>query len=185
MKNLENALIRQFGFLRYIGYEFIEEEDAFTLHLRPSAEKEWHTESVTDIHVGRDGYYTEMAFYVSKDDFSEHECFLFANKYNEGPSPVKLHIADAEDSFAIVGTMPNVCGTDPDFELDMQMPFEDALSFAEEIQLSVFYLQAYMDTVLWDFTGEEEIPEGEEAEDAEDAEAVALREANENGEAAE
>ena len=165
MKNLQNALVEQFGFFEYIGYEFAEEADGFLLHLRPSYEKEWHTELVTDIHVAGDGYYTEMCFYIDKEDTSEEECFLFANKYNEGSSPVKLHVADAEDSYAIVGTMPNVCGIDPDFSLDLSMmPKEDAAALAEEIQLSVFYLQAYMNTVLSDFTGEEEIPEEEYTE---------------------
>ncbi len=159
MKNIKEALLRSFGFLRYIGYEFTEEEELLHLHLRPSAEEEWHTEQVTDIYVSGDGYYSEMAFYVSKEDFELSDCFLFVNKYNEGPFPVKLHVAEDEDSFAIVGTMPNVCGMDPDFVLDLDMKKDEAMALAEEIQLSVYYLKAYMDTVLWDFTGEEEIPE--------------------------
>lgn len=163
MKILEEALIRQFGFFRYIGYAFTEEENGFTLHLRPSHEKEWFTELSTDIHVSTEGFYTEMVFYIDKEDLSESDGFWLLNKFNEGASPVKLHMLDAEDSYAVVGTMPNVCGVDPEFSLDLTMGEEEAMTLADEIQLSVFYLKAYMDTVLADVTGEEEVPDEEEA----------------------
>lgn len=161
MKRMQDALVRAFGFFRYIGYEFIEEEGGFVLRLRPSGEEEWHTDSVTEIHVGRDGFYSEMTFYVDKEDVEEEEIFLFANKYNEGPCPVKLHVADADDSYAVVGTLPNYAGVDPEYTLSFDMTDEDAAGFAEEIQLSVYYLKGYMDTVLSDFTGVSYEYEGE------------------------
>ncbi len=158
MKQLENALLRSFGFFRYIGFEFTEDENGFVMTLRPAEEKEWQSEAVTDIFVRRDGYYSEMTFYVDKADTTEEEVFLFCNKYNEGASPVKLFVADADDSYAIVGTMPNVLGVDPDYTLDFSLSAADAEELAEDIRLSVFYLKGYMDTVITDFTGEEVIP---------------------------
>ena len=153
MKRLQNALVRAFGFLRYIGFEFVAEEDGFVFRLRPSEEEEWHTDALTEIHVTRDGFYSEMTFYVDKTDVEEEEIFLFANKYNEGPCPVKLHIADADDSYAVVGTLPNYAGVDPEYEFSFDLSEEDAEAFADEVQLSAYYLKGYMDTVLSDFTG--------------------------------
>ncbi len=155
MKQIEKALVRRLGLFRYIGFEFSEEENALTMTLRPSEEMEWHTEATTHIYIRPDGFYSEMLFYVDKEDATEEELLSFANKYNVGDGMVKLHVEDAEDAFAVIGTMPNMMSLDPEFSLDLSMSSEDADLFASSVEVSVFYLKGFMDTVIADFTGEE------------------------------
>lgn len=156
MENLKRALIAHLGFFRYIGYEFTDEENGFCLTLRPSAEEEWQTDAVTEIHVSADGYYTEMTFFVDKNDTDAGEMFLYVNRYNEGPSPVKLFLAEDDADYAIVGTMPNIAAMDPDFHLSPDMSDAKAEALAAAIGDSVLYLRGYVNTVISDFTGDGE-----------------------------
>ncbi len=155
MKELEKALVRRLGLFRYIGYEFSREDGILTMTLRPSEEIEWHTEATTHIVIRPDGFYSEMLFYVDKEDASEEELLSFANKYNVGDSLVKVHVEDAEDAFAVIGTLPNLFALDPEVSIDLAMSGDEAEGFASSVEVAVFYLKGFMDTVIADFTGEE------------------------------